>query len=271
MKCISDYELVYDLLEPMAGGSLGAFRAIDRDYNHNNEVERYKPSMAKQDPDSKFITITSNRGADGNVYSGRLETYRIWSTASSEKTKTRGYVEVKATLPANSRDSKKFTGSWPAIWMLGPGNGAGWPKPGEIDIIEMVNGHPKLITSVHSASRHGGNPRHPPNNGKALDADLTKDPLICGVEWNLHDNQIDLTFWYSWKDLGSGQWPISHTTLVIKEGEQDYWDLHNSFMGDGFSMLINLAQGGMMPQTQDVLVDGQPQYVVVQSAKVYGF
>ena len=51
----------------------------------------------------------------------------------------------------------------------------------------------------------------------------------------------------------------------------DYYDFFNSFNGEGFSLLINLAEGGVFPGTQDVLVDGQPQYVVVKSAKVYGF
>ena len=110
------------------------------------------------------------------------------------------------------------------------------------------------------------------NNGKHINADLTRDPLICGVEWNIHGSQIDLTFWFSWKDLGSGQWQKHHTTLVLGAwGNQDYWDFYHSFMGEGFSLLINLAQGGDMPQTQEVLVDGQPQHMVVQSAKVYGF
>ena len=51
----------------------------------------------------------------------------------------------------------------------------------------------------------------------------------------------------------------------------DYYDFLNSFNGEGFSLLINLAEGGNFPGTSDVLVDGQPQYVVVQSAKAYGF
>ena len=42
-------------------------------------------------------------------------------------------------------------------------------------------------------------------------------------------------------------------------------------MGEGFSLLINLAEGGDFPGTSDVLVAGQTQYVVVQEAKAYGF
>ena len=265
-------KLVYDLLQPMSGGTLGAFKAVHWTHAYNNERQQYRPWMAKQDSNSKQITITSKKGSDGRIYSARLESYKIWSTSKSWRTKKRGYVEVRSTMPAKTNDNWRYKGSWPAIWMLGTGNGAGWPKPGEIDIIEIVNGQPKLASATHSKSRNGGNPQHPPNNGKHINADLTRDPLICGVEWNIHGSQIDLTFWFSWKDLGSGQWQKHHTTLVLGAwGNQDYWDFYHSFMGEGFSLLINLAQGGDMPQTQEVLVDGQPQHMVVQSAKVYGF
>ena len=101
-----------------------------------------------------------------------------------------------------------------------------------------------------------------------------KDPLICGFEWNVQDHigQIDLTWWFTWFDLGTQTWESSHTTLsLFRNGNYDYYDFLNSFNGEGFSLLINLAEGGNFPGTSDVLVDGQPQYVVVQSAKAYGF
>ena len=43
--------------------------------------------------------------------------------------KTRGYVEVRALMPASSQDSWRFKGAWPAIWMLGA-DGRGWPNNG---------------------------------------------------------------------------------------------------------------------------------------------
>ena len=98
--------------------------------------------------------------------------------------------------------------------------------------------------------------------------------MICGFEWNIRDQigQIDLTWWFTWFDLGTQTWESRHTTLsLFKHGNNDYYDFFNSFNGEGFSLLINLAEGGNFPGTSDVLVDGKPQYVVVQSAKAYGF
>ena len=54
----------------------------------------------------------------------------------------------------------------------------------------------------------------------------------------------------------------------------DYYDFIKSFNGDGFSLLINLAEGGDFTGglgNNDVLKDGKPQYLVVQEAKVYSF
>ena len=69
------------------------------------------------------------------------------------------------------------------------------------------------------------------------------------------------------------QWTSTNSTLSLFESDpsSDYDVFYDSFMGEGFSLLINLAEGGDFPGTSDILVDGQPQYVIVQEAKAYGF
>ena len=56
----------------------------------------------------------------------------------------------------------EFTGSWPAIWMLGVGS---WPSHGELDMVEMVNGDPRIVMTTHSSGHHGGNGQHPMGGG----------------------------------------------------------------------------------------------------------
>lgn len=58
---------------------------------------------------------------------------------------TYGRIEVRAKLP-------KGRGTWPAIWMLGSNiETAGWPKCGEIDIMEHVGYDPDtLVGTIHT-------------------------------------------------------------------------------------------------------------------------
>ena len=51
-----------------------------------------------KDPTTGQITITAERRDDGGVYSGRCESYQIWTTAQSEDIKRRGYLEVGVLL-----------------------------------------------------------------------------------------------------------------------------------------------------------------------------
>ena len=272
--------LKYDLLSNSQPGinypdnHLGAFVAQRWAAGHvNHELQEYIPEAAVQNKNTNEITITAKKDmGNGKITSARLESYQVWSTAQSSDIKYHGYIEVRATLPAKT-NGQNFEGAWPAIWMLGSGNGNGWPRHGEIDIVEIVNGNPKVYMSLHSTNHHGGGPQHPPENPYSLEnVDLTQDVLIAGFEWNLSfQNQIDLTWWFTWYDQGSKIWKSDHTTKVLtKYGNNDYDDFYNSFNGEGFSLLINLAEGGDWP-SNNVFVDNQPQFVNIKSVKVYRF
>ena len=64
-------------------------------------------------------------------------------------------------------------------------------------------------------------------------------------------------------------------TLVIRQGaNQDYSQFYNAFQKDGLYLIVNLAEGGTFTgnkQRHKVMVDRQPQYVKIKSAKVYRF
>ena len=122
----------------------------------NRELQAYIPEAATQDGATNEITITAKK--EGNrITSARLETYNVWSTAQSPDIKYRGYVEVEATLPVKTNGSN-FKGSWPAIWMLGAGNGRNWPKDGEIDIMEVTK-HSLLQQHVQASTSGTLEPR----------------------------------------------------------------------------------------------------------------
>ena len=87
---------------------------------------------------------------------------------------TYGRVEVRAKLP-------KGKGTWPAIWMLG--KKGGWPKCGEIDIMENVGFDPDGIhTTIHTAqvSNHA---KHTAKGHRTTVPHPYDDFHVYAVEW----------------------------------------------------------------------------------------
>ena len=116
-----------------------------------------------------------------------------------------------------------------------------------------------------------------PGHPVRVNADFETNPIIAGLEWNVQDHlgQIGLTWWITWFDQGLQTWKAGKTTKkLLKESNHDYFDFYNSFNGSGFSLLINLAQGGKFPRVFNpdyIHADGRPQHMHIHSVKVYGF
>ena len=92
----------------------------------NRELQEYTREAVTQDSSTNAITITAKKVSDHHITSGRINSNGKWSSGNSESTKRRGYLEVRAKFPAKS-DGGTFKGAWPAVWMLGTGNGRHWP------------------------------------------------------------------------------------------------------------------------------------------------
>ena len=108
----------------------------------NNEAQYYTNVIANAKVDNGKLTIVARKENTGgkNYTSARLVT-------KNKGDFLYGRIEVRAKLPAGR-------GTWPAIWML-PTDWAygGWPKSGEIDIMEHVGYDPnKVLSSVHTES-----------------------------------------------------------------------------------------------------------------------
>lgn len=77
------------------------------------------------------------------------ETYNNYSFKSArintedKKWFTYGRIEAKIKMP-------NVDGSWPAFWMIGQSNkNKGWPRCGEIDIMEHINTNTSINNAVH--------------------------------------------------------------------------------------------------------------------------
>ncbi|MFM2010823.1 MAG: hypothetical protein RLZZ479_1214, partial [Bacteroidota bacterium] len=61
-----------------------------------------------------------------------------------------GRIEARIKMPWGK-------GLWPAFWMLGQNiTQVGWPKCGEIDILEYIGREPQMVfTTLHTQASHG--------------------------------------------------------------------------------------------------------------------
>lgn len=90
----------------------------------NNELETYTSNNATVA--DGYLTITAQKSG-ANYTSSRI------ITENKQEFKY-GRIDIRAKLPQGQ-------GIWPALWMLGSNfRDVGWPKSGEIDIMEMIGG-----------------------------------------------------------------------------------------------------------------------------------
>jgi len=111
----------------------------------NNESQYYTDRTENVTVVDGVLKITAKKESfEGSDYtSSRLRTEGKFDF-------TYGRVDVKAKLPSGG-------GAWPAIWMLGSNfSTVGWPKCGEIDIMEYIANNPGTVQSaLHTLSSSG--------------------------------------------------------------------------------------------------------------------
>jgi beta-glucanase (GH16 family) len=112
----------------------------------NNELEVYTSDAANAAVLNGELVITARK--DKNKYtSARLKTQGLHSW-------TFGKVAARIKLPYGQ-------GIWPAFWMLGDNiSTVGWPKSGEIDIMEMIGGGENRDDTVYGTLHWDANNSH---------------------------------------------------------------------------------------------------------------
>lgn len=94
----------------------------------NNELQYYRKENAWTEGGTLIIEARKENFQSSSYTSTRMIT-------RNKKTFQYGRVDIRALLPEGQ-------GIWPALWMLGNNlNSVGWPKCGEIDIMEMIGGN----------------------------------------------------------------------------------------------------------------------------------
>jgi len=150
-----------------------------------------------------------------------------------------GRIEVKAKLPQGK-------GVWPAIWMLGTNmSDVGWPRCGEIDIMEFVGKDPNRI---HGTVHYAIDGRHGADGGKLKTDKSFSGFHVYAIEW--FEDRIDFFF-------DQTQY---HTFIVDKAGAD------NPFCKPQY-LLVNLALGGSWGG--DIDDEILPQKFLIDYVRVY--
>lgn len=213
---------------------------------------QYETGLLRNQEAQYYTTRPENvRLESGNlVIEARRESYNGSSyTAGSIENKNRagwiyGRIEVRAQVPTG-------IGMWPAIWMLGNGPGLGWPRQGEIDIMEHVGFEPGII----HGTIHCGAYNHVIGTQRGA---TTPVPTLATafhlyrVEWwnNRIEFFVDSTRYFTFnKDVNAtlDQWPFDM---------QEY-------------LKLNVAVGGSWGGQQGINVNIFPQRMLVDYARVY--
>jgi len=147
----------------------------------NNESQNYTNSSTNVYIQNGQLVISAQCPSgtcgvrDGSITSARINT-------KNKVTAKYGKVQARIKVPSGQ-------GMWPAFWMLGGNIGTdGWPKSGEIDIMEMhYNSSNKFTT--HAAAHWWDDsltvPAHAfTTSEKVYPVAITNDYHIFEVEWN---------------------------------------------------------------------------------------
>jgi beta-glucanase (GH16 family)/peptidoglycan/xylan/chitin deacetylase (PgdA/CDA1 family) len=203
----------------------------------NNELQYYssRPENIRVSGGKLVIEARKER-MDGRDYtSARIKTQGL-------KERLYGRYEARIRIPRGQ-------GIWPAFWMLGADIGTvGWPRSGEIDIMENIGKEPgKVYGTLHGPGYSG---EQGPSKSSALASGAYADDFhIYAVEW-----EPDEIRWY--RDgilyhterpaLVKGPWVFEHPFFVI----------------------LNLAVGGDWPGNPDASTVF-PQQMLVDYVRVY--
>lgn len=136
-----------------------------------------------------------------------------------------GRIEARMKLPS-------FTGSWPAFWMLGANSSSvGWPKCGEIDIMEAINAenntHGALHWNVESTDYNGQGDASSSSAGRLPSGYNRTEWHTYGIEWD--EKRI--------------QWYVDDKVFFT----QNISASHMSEFRRNQYIILNLAIGGKWP------------------------
>ena len=189
----------------------------------NGELQCYAKSSSYASTDGQGnLVISARRTPVGQLCADGHQ--NLWTSArlttQNSFTVTHGRLEIRAMLPSGA-------GAWPAFWALGANLPAvGWPRCGEIDVMEYTGNRPTFTTSAAHLAAYNGTHWYSSLTSPASST-LSTQFHVYAVEWS----SSSLTFYRDSTVIGT----ITRAQ-VLKHGS---WPFDKPFY-----LLLNLAMGG---------------------------
>ncbi|MDH6508408.1 MULTISPECIES: RICIN domain-containing protein [unclassified Paenibacillus] len=199
----------------------------------NNELQYYTNRSQNLQVTGGNLVITAQKESynSSSYTSARIKT-------QGKKSFTYGKIEARMKLPSGQ-------GIWPAFWMLGSNiDTIGWPKSGEIDIMERVNNNTYVNGTVHwDANGHA-------EYGKVSGNLDFSQYHVYSVEWD-----AKYIRWYVDGSLFN-EFYIENNTGNTEEFQKPFF------------LLLNLAVGGNWPGSPNAST-AFPAQMLVDYVRVY--
>lgn len=202
----------------------------------NNELEYYRPNNLYFQ-DGKLIIEAAKENFGGKTYTSSKILTR------DKKLFKYGRIDIRAKLP-------KGQGIWPAFWLM-PQNSiyGGWPKSGELDLMEMIGKQPG---TTYGTLHFGPGP-----GSTQLGRNYTLSSGIFFDEFHV--------FSLIWKQ-DQIQWLVDGN--VYSTFSKADFGANNYPFNEDFYMIFNLAVGGNWPGNPDAN-STYPQWLIVDYIRLY--
>ncbi|MGQ2915928.1 carbohydrate binding domain-containing protein [Microbacterium aurantiacum] len=196
----------------------------------NDELQYYTDSTDNAAHDGEGNMVITTRAVEDPAAAG-LECWYGDCEYTSARLVTEDKLEVKhGRIEARAQMPDGEAGIWPAIWSLGNDfREVGWPRTGEIDIMEFVGKLPEeIFGTIHGPGYSGGQAY---GNTYDFGENLGGQWLTFSVEWE--EGEIR---WYVQRD--GGEEILFHTATPEDVAPSDWVYEHPFFL------IMNMAVGG---------------------------
>jgi beta-glucanase (GH16 family) len=205
----------------------------------NGELEYYTDSAKNAHIENGELVITALKDDDGHRFtSARMTTSKKFSCL---------YGRIEASIKA----PKAQAGNWPAFWMMPQDSTyGGWPRSGEIDIMELINKSDILYGTCHYGGEHGD--IHTGAKTAMPSGDFTEDYHVYAMEWEPREIRwyVDGNYYGGINDWHSATAPFPAP------------------FDQKFFIILNYAVGGEWPHSPDAS-STFPQSMHIKYVRVY--